>query len=270
MLGDPAKPRVKELAEELEEFLLEYADVLGVEVARRVQPIQHKADLVVVLGGDGALLATSHRMGRRQVPVMGINFGSVGFLAAVAPQRARAVLTQVLHGEGICENHTMMHASIRRDGKITMDTHILNDVSILRAWGSAMVEVDLTVDRRPVCTYRGDGLIVSTSTGSTAYSLAAGGPIMTPRVDAWVVTPVAPYMLGMRPLVLPGERTATLTVRGHAGFTADGHEEYHLQPGDKIRVAPSNRRFRLVVDSQANFFERLRSKLHWAEPPGPG
>lgn len=270
LLGDPSKPRVQQLAQELKAFLPHYCDLVGVELARRLEPITAKVDLIVVLGGDGALLATSYRLGRRSVPVMGVNFGTVGFLATVPPDRAQEMLVRVLDGQGKCENHAMMRATVQRNRHVALDTHILNEVAILRAWGESMVEVDLTVNRRSVCTYRGDGVIVSTATGSTAYSLAAGGPILSPRLDAWVVTPVAPYMLGMRSLVLPGQRIATLRVRREAGFTADGHEEFHLQPGDQIRVSPSPRIFRLVVDPADNFYARLRSKLHWAEAPGPG
>lgn len=164
----------------------------------------------------------------------------------------------------------MLHARVRRDRHDLLDTHILNEVVVLRAWSAPLVEVDLTVDRRPVCTYRADGVIVATATGSTAYSLAAGGPILSPRLDAWVVTPIAPYMLGMRPVVLPAGRVASLRVETEAGFTADGHEELHLRPGDVVRVARSRRRFRMVVDAETPFYSRLRSKLRWGEPPGPG
>jgi NAD+ kinase len=269
VLGDPAKDLERE-AEALVEHLGGRVELLGVEIARTFDPIESNPDLVVVLGGDGAMLATSHRLGRRSVPVMGVNYGRIGFLAAVAPERARAVLDQVLRGDGRCEGHTMMRATVTRDGAVLLDTHILNEVVVQRSWGASMVEIDLTVDRRPVCDYRGDGLIVSTATGSTAYSLAAGGPVLSPRLDAWVVTPIAPHTLNQRPLVLPGQRMAQLHVHGWAGFTADGHLEARLQPGDVVRVTPSTRRFHLVVDPDANFFARLRSKLHWGEPPGPG
>lgn len=269
VIGDPAKGLDGE-ADSITAHLAGKVDLIGVEMDRSFEPIQGRPDLVVVLGGDGAMLATSHRLSSRTVPVLGVNFGRIGFLAAVAPERALAVLDQVLAGDGRCEGHAMMRATVRRAGAALLDTHILNEVVIQRSWGASMVEIDLTVDRRPVCTYRGDGLIVSTATGSTAYSMSAGGPVLSPRLDAWVVTPIAPHSLNQRPVVLPGQRSALLRVHTDSGFTADGHLEARLQPGDLVKVSPSPRRFNLVVDPESNFFARLRSKLHWGEPPGPG
>jgi NAD+ kinase len=267
ILGDRAKPDVPELAVTLEAFLAKHARVLGVDLKRSSEPIKDKPDLVVVLGGDGAMLAASRRLGKRRVPVMGINFGTVGFLAAVSRERASAVLVRALDGKAWLEDRAMMHATVKRDGQVLIDAHILNEVVIGRQAGNNLIDCDLLVDRRPVCTYRGDGVIISTPTGSTAYNLAAHGPILSPRLDAWVVTPIAPHMLGMRPLVLPGHRTAYLRVHQRSMFTADGHEECSLRPGDVIRVAPSARRFQLVVDREQLFYARLRKKLHWGAPP---
>ncbi len=269
ILGDRSKQDVPALAERLQEYVGERATLVGVDLERSYQPIRSQPDLVVVLGGDGAMLAASHRLGPRRAPVMGINFGTVGFLAAVSRERAAEVLDLVLAGEASCEDRVMMHARVRRGRSTVVDSHILNEVVVSRAAGNSLVQCDLLVDRRPVCSYRGDGVIVSTPTGSTAYNLAANGPILSPRVDAWVVTPIAPYMLGMRSLVLPGHRVATLKVQDRAVFSADGHEECALQPEDQIRVGPSTRRFRLVVDPEQRFFSRLRGKLHWGESPGP-
>ena len=270
LIGDPKKERAIELTGKLEKRLEGKANVVGVELVRNTDPIQEKPDLIIVLGGDGAMLATAHRLDRRTVPVMGINLGRVGFLAAVSPERALTVLDEVLTGKGLVEVHAMMNARIRRGSDVVLDTHLLNEVVVMRTWGASMVEIDLHVDRRPVCTYRGDGLIVSTATGSTAYSLAAGGPVLSPRLDAWVVTPIAPYALNMRPVVLPGERVATLKVHQESGFTADGHVELRLEADDTVRVGPSSRRFHLVVDPRANFFARLRSKLLWGIAPTTG
>ncbi|MBO46628.1 MAG: NAD kinase [Planctomycetes bacterium] len=270
ILGDPLKSESKEMADKLLEHLEGRAKVVGVDLTRSLEPIEAKMDLVIVLGGDGAMLATSHRLGRKVVPVMGINIGRIGFLTAFSPERSLGALDNILAGEGRCEAHAMMRASVRRKKEIILDTLILNEVAVVRAWGASMVEIDLTVDRRPVCTYRSDGIIVSTATGSTAYSLSAGGPVLSPRLDAWVVTPIAPHSLNQRPVVLPGSRVAKLRIHSKCGFTADGHEELRLLPGDTIHVSPSKRKFHLVVEPEANFFARLRSKLHWGESPGSG
>ncbi|MDP6850998.1 MAG: NAD(+)/NADH kinase [Planctomycetota bacterium] len=269
-MGDPLKPRTQKMVDEIVAHLGNRAKIVGVELKRSLEPIDVHADLVIVLGGDGAMLATSHRLGRRDIPVMGINIGRIGFLTAFSPERSLKALDRILAGEGSCEAHAMMRATIRRNKEIILDTRILNEVAVVRAWGASMVEVDLTVDRRPVCTYRSDGLIVSTATGSTAYSMSAGGPVLSPRLDAWVVTPIAPHSLNQRPVVLPGSRVAKLRIHSECGFTADGHEEQRLLPDDTIHVSPSKRKFHLVVEPEGNFFARLRSKLLWGESPGPG
>jgi NAD+ kinase len=267
ILGDRSKPGSTELAKKLDQYLVGKAQVLGIDLKHSSKPVTVKPDVVLVLGGDGAMLAASNRLGKRQVPVMGINFGTVGFLAAVSRDRAADVLELVLNGKARCEPRALMHVKVMRDRKAVLDTHLLNEAVVSRAMGSSLVECDLLVDRRPVCTYRGDGVILSTPTGSTAYNLAAGGPILSPGLDAWVVTPIAPYMLGMRPLVLPGHRVATLRVHQHALFHADGHVEFGLKSGDTVRVGPSQRQLRLIVDENQRFFSRLRRKLHWGEGP---
>ena len=268
ILGDREKTEVPALARKIRKHLGDRVNYLGADLLRHLKPITTKPDLVVVLGGDGAVLAASYRLGARRVPVLGVNFGDVGFLAGVAPDRAMTVLDRVLQGKGDCEDRAMMHAKVQRNRETLLDAHVLNEVVVSRDPAAGLVSADLLVDRRPVCTFRGDGVILSTATGSTAYNLAAGGPILSPRLEAWVVTPIAPHMLGMRSIVLPGHRVAILRVQEKATFTADGHQEYHLKAGDRIRVAPSSRRFRLLVDRDELFYARLRGKLHWGATPG--
>lgn len=270
IIGDPEKEGASELAQRLKKLLVPQVDFLGIKLKRTYKPIEGKPDLLIVLGGDGSILAASHRLGRRRIPVLGVNLGRIGFLSAVVPERAEVILRQVLAGEGVCEQRAMMAFEVRRRGESVLDSHILNEVVVSRAEGTSMIEVDLIDDRRPICTYNGDGVIVSTATGSTAYNLAAGGPILSPRLEAVVITPLAPYMLGVRPLVLPSARTFTLRVHRAGTLTADGHLKGHLQPDDRIRIRPSRRRLHLVADPQNRFYSRLRSKLHWGETPGPG
>ncbi|TAH36315.1 MAG: NAD(+)/NADH kinase [Planctomycetota bacterium] len=268
--ADPGKAGALRLARQLRAHLAGSATVLGIENARSRRPIRSRPDLLVVLGGDGTMLNACRRLGERHAPVLGVNFGSVGFLAAVAPQRAQEVLDAALGGAGECESHALMRARLRRGRRVLLDTHFLNEVVVLRGASQSMAEVDLSVDGRAVCTYRGDGVIVATATGSTAYSLAAGGPVLSPRLDACVVTPVAAYTLDMRPLVLPGNGQALLRTRAAAELTVDGHQQRPLRPGDAVEVGPSARRFRLIVDPRAGFYARLRGKLRWGLQPGPG
>ncbi|HBF23082.1 MAG TPA: hypothetical protein DDW23_04625 [Planctomycetes bacterium] len=270
ILGDKRKSEVPRLARKLKDFLREKAHIVGVDLRRSRAKIKESLDLVLVLGGDGAILAASHRLDGKRVPVMGINFGSVGFLAAVAPERAEATLGQVLDGAGRCENRAMMRVQIKRKGKLRLDTHILNDVVLSRGLGTSLLGTVLHVDRQPISSYRGDGVVLSTATGSTAYSLSAGGPILAPNVEAWVVTPIAPHMVGARPLVLPGNRIANFAVDAHAILTADGHVEKKLLPTDVVKASPSGRLLRLIVDPENFFYARLRRKLHWGTFPSSG
>ncbi len=269
ILGDPEKPDSRKLAKQLVQQIGARAKVVDSEFRRSKRPIESRPDVVFVLGGDGSMLAAFHRMGSRQVPVVGINVGRIGFLSPYAPEEAASILDQVLEGKARFEEHTAMRVTVKRGKKEILDTRILNEVVVNRS-GPGMVEVDLFVDRRPVCSYRGDGLIVSTATGSTAYSLSAGGPVLSPRLEAWVVTPLAPHSLNQRPLVLPSSRTARLQVDQPCLMTADGLSETKLRAGDTVKVAPSGLRFKLVCGPSVNFFARLRSKLHWGAAPGPG
>lgn len=270
ILGDPHKPVAAALATSVQEHLRGRAELLGVELERTLRPLEGAPDLVVVIGGDGALLAATHRLGGRPAPVMGVNAGTVGFLTGVAPERALPVLDLVLRGEGSVEVRGMLAFRALRGGQLEEEAHVLNDVVVARAPDRGMSEIGLVDEGRSVCTYRGDGVIVSTATGSTAYNLAAGGPILSPRIGAIVVTPIAPHMLGMRPLVLPSTRTFTLQVRDAASLSADGRALGPLAAGDEVRIGPSPRSLQLVVDPEQRFYARLRSKLRWGETPGPG
>jgi len=270
VVGDPLKPAAKELAERVRKHLEGRAELLGVMLERTLEPIRLEPDLLVVVGGDGALLAATRRLGECPAPVMGVNVGTVGFLAGVAPPRLLAVLDLALAGQGVVEERGMLAYRATRGGAAGEEAHVLNDVVVGRAPERGMCEVGLVDVGRSVCTYRGDGVIVSTATGSTAYNLAAGGPVLSPRLDALVVTPIAPHMLGMRPLVLPGARGITLRLGDEAALSADGRAEGLLAAGDEVQVMPSERRLRLIVDPEQGFYARLRSKLRWGEAPGPG
>lgn len=270
ILGDGDKERTRDLVARLEQGLEGRAKILDVDLVRNYEPIKRKPDLVIVLGGDGAMLAASSRLGKRRVPVMGVNLGKVGFLAAVAPERLEPVLDLLFAGKARCEDRAMMSFKVRRAGKVVLDSHVLNEVVITRSAKESMIQVDLIDERRPVCTFSGDGLIVCTSTGSTAYNLSAGGPILVPSLDALVVQPLAPYALGMRPLVLRNDRHFTLKVHGPSLLNSDGYLEGKLQPGDSVSVGPSPRRLALVVDPENRFYARLRSKLRWGIAPQSG
>lgn len=270
IVGDNNKVEAEPLAVEIEALLEDRNAIVSIDFTNSYEPIDWKPDFVIVLGGDGAILAVSDRLGKRRVPVMGVNLGKVGFLAGVTPERVGAVLDQVFADKARYEDRALMSFTVKRSGKVVVDSHVLNEIVVNRSAQNSLITVDFVDEGRHVCSWHGDGVIVSTATGSTAYNLSAGGPILAPSLDALVIQPLAPHMLGMRSLVLSSQRYFTLIVYESGILTSDGHLEGKLHPNDRIRIGPSRRRLPLVVDPQNRFYSRLRKKLHWGESPGPG
>jgi NAD+ kinase len=225
------------------------------------------ADALVVMGGDGTLLAASHLVERR-VPVLGVNFGSLGFLTEITLPELYPALEGVLAGDYRYEERRMLRAQVQqRDGpEITGD--VLNDVVITKAALSRIIELDVLVDGLFVSAFRADGLIVSSPTGSTAYNLAAGGPILHPLLDAVVLTPICPHMLTNRPIVVSDQSAIEVRLRaareGEVHLTLDGQRGFPLRGGEVVTVTRSPRAIRLVK-SQRDYFEVLRTKLKWGE-----
>lgn len=265
ILGDKTKDKVSPLAVAAETLLADKNVKVTVDLKATYKTIESKPDLVIVIGGDGAILATSHRLQRRRVPVLGVNVGRVGFLSAVSPSRLEDVLNDLFDDKYRVEHRALMAFSVKRKGEIVLDSHVLNEIVVTRLPSEPMMSIELVDERRPVCSYFGDGLIVSTATGSTAYNLSAGGPILEPSLEALVIQPLAPHTLAMRPLVLRSDRQFSLRINSAGTLNSDGHLESNLQPGDRVRIGPSRRTLQLIVDPKNRFYSRLRSKLHWGE-----
>jgi len=233
----------------------------GREVAR-------EADALVVLGGDGTLLAAS-RLLDRTVPVLGVNFGSLGFLTEIGLPELRPTLQAVLDGTYEHEERRLLHAVAHRAGHPDVAVDVLNDVVITKAGPSRVIEIEVRVDGSFVSAFRADGLIVSSPTGSTAYNLAAGGPILHPGLQAIVLTPICPHMLTNRPLVVGESSTVEVSLgngRGVDVYTAfDGQQSFALQDGDRVTITASQRCLRLVKVPGRDYYEVLRSKLKWGE-----
>jgi NAD+ kinase len=234
----------------------------GAEVVRQ-------ADALVVLGGDGTLLAASHIV-QRPIPVLGVNFGSLGFLTEITLNELYPALEGVLAGTYRFEERRMLHAEVRRGGKAQSAGDVLNDVVITKAAFSRIIELDVAVDGAFVSSFRADGLIVSSPTGSTAYNLAAGGPILHPTLPAIVLTPICPHMLANRPLVVGDGVTIEVSLRdardGDVQITLDGQQGFPLAPRDTVTVTRSGHTIRLVKAPERDYFEVLRTKLKWGEP----
>jgi NAD+ kinase len=246
--------------------LVEMADrvTCGVASSREVAAT---ADVLVVLGGDGTLLAASHLVDR-PVPVLGVNFGSLGFLTEITMPELYPTLEGVLRGDYRFEERRMLRAHVQQKDTVDTTGDVLNDVVVTKAALSRIIEFDVAIDGLFVSSFRADGLIVSSPTGSTAYNLAAGGPILHPTLDAVVLTPICPHMLSNRPLVVSDRSSIEVRLRvgreSDAHLTLDGQRGFPLRGGDAVTVTRSPRAIRLVK-AQRDYFEVLRTKLKWGE-----
>jgi NAD+ kinase len=227
-----------------------------------------QADLIVVLGGDGTILAVSRLMGARQIPILGVNVGGLGFLTEVALAELFPALEAVLKDEYAVSRRRMLSAQVRRVGASMREFEALNDFVINKTAASRIVELETFVNGEYVATYRADGLIMASPTGSTAYCLSAGGPILYPTLPALVVIPICPHTLTNRPLVLPDSATIEVVQRSSTEdvhLTVDGQVDVGLQPRDVVVVRRSAHVITLVKSPKLNYFELLRTKLRWGE-----
>jgi NAD+ kinase len=229
-------------------------------------------DLIVVLGGDGTLLSMATRIAQagRDIPILGVNFGSLGFLTEVRIDELYTALDAAMSGTATIDERAMLAADAYREREHFDTRIVLNDVVFTKAALSRIIELSISVSTGLMTKVKADGLIIASATGSTAYNLAAGGPIIHPRVDAIAITPIAPHTLTNRPVVIPGSEV--IEVRPHIDATADdiyvtydGQTGYPLQKGDAIRVRTSEHRLRLVKAPARSYFEVLREKLKWGE-----
>ena len=227
-------------------------------------------DLVLVLGGDGTLLAVAKATAEAglDIPLLAVNFGSLGFLTEITRPEIYASLDAVLHGRASHDQRMMLRAVATHAGRTA--THLaLNDVVFTRTALSQMIDLEVSVGEQFVTTVKADGLIVASPTGSTAYNLAAGGPIIHPAMDALVLTPIAPHTLTNRPIVIPAEREvrvkSTGTNAGNVYVTIDGQSGFEMAEGDEVAITRAERRLRLVRASARSYFEVLRQKLKWNE-----
>jgi NAD+ kinase len=233
---------------------------------RKRSDLGERVDLLVVLGGDGTLLAVAREIGSSPVPILGVNLGYLGFLAEVAPEEQLDVLERVLDGHYETVERMRLEVYAEREGGELARYLALNDAVITRSELSRMIDLEMLADGAAVTTYHGDGLIVSTPTGSTAYTLSAGGPILLPGSRVFVLTPICPHTLTQRPIVLPESSRLEIRVfprEGFAHLTVDGQTGLPLVSGDRVVVAASDAPVHFVVDPYRSRFDVLRTKLGW-------
>lgn len=228
-------------------------------------------EVIVVLGGDGTLLSVARAAASAGVPVLGINYGSLGFLTSTARDEAERAIDDLFAGRYVCSDRMMLRASVEdADGEIdpARVRDVLNDAVVNKTSLARIVRLEVTVDGDFVSRYRADGLIVATPTGSTAYSLAAGGPIVMPEVEAIVVSPISPHSLADRPLVLPAGVRIRVGLRSEDQdivLTLDGQEGIGIHPGEVVAIERSPFRFQLLITGQRSYFDVLRTKLRWGD-----
>jgi NAD+ kinase len=230
-------------------------------------------DLVIALGGDGTLLTAARGVGERLTPILGVNVGSLGFLTEITVDELGEALEDVVKGDYRWEDRMNMQAVVIRDGKRVGSFTALNDIVINKGALSRVMELTMWADDHYLAVYTSDGLIVSTPTGSTGYSLSAGGPIVNPLLDAIIATPICPHTLGVRPMILAPEQVLSVELwGGHSihgepeiKLTGDGQTGFDLLSNDRIEFTRAERRTRLVLSGRRSFYEVLRQKLKWGD-----
>lgn len=244
----------------------------GLTVLVDEEEAARRADLVLVLGGDGTLIHAARILAGRPAPILGVNMGSLGFLTEVPQSELYQALDHVLSGQAELSERMKLRVHVHRpsssSGELKLvDTEVLNDAVMAKGTLSRMAEFEVTCSEDLVTTYKADGIIVATPTGSTAYSLAANGPILFPSMRGVILTPICPHMLTQRPIVLPDDLTLNIRLASESEvyITLDGQTGMQLQPGDRVQIKQSQNRVLLVRNPRIDYFGILRTKLRWGE-----
>ncbi|MGC3997812.1 MAG: NAD(+)/NADH kinase [Anaeromyxobacter sp.] len=260
-----SSPEAAAAAQQVETYLRER----DVEPLTDEARIAAEADLVVVLGGDGTLIHAAGVLGGRLAPILGVNMGKLGFMTEVPQSELYPALEAVLGGQARVSDRMKLRVHLHRAGshERVVDTEVLNDAVIAKGALSRMVELEIRCSGTFVSTLRGDGIIVATPTGSTAYALAANGPIMYPTMRGVILAPICPHTLTQRPLVVPDDQNIELWIRNDSEMylTLDGQKGLKLERGDRLQVKQSQNRVLLVRNPRIDFFGILRAKLRWGE-----
>ena len=246
--------------------LIALLEAKNVVVVRGNAQISEQADLIVVVGGDGSLLNTARTFVDKKVPILGINLGRLGFLADVPVANMEEIVTEVLNGDFTQEERRLLSCQIKQDGKVIGRYLALNDAVVHRTETLKMIEFDLFIDDKFVNNQRADGLIITTPTGSTAYALSSGGPIMHPGVNAIGLVSICPHTMSHRPLLVPGGSKVVIKIKDSndgAIISFDGQTSVPIQAGYNIHLRQYDNAIHLLHPKNYDYFEIIRSKLHW-------
>jgi len=230
------------------------------------EKLAEAVDLVLVLGGDGTMIATARMIGHSDVPVLGVNFGGLGYLAEFRIEELHSALEAILAENYRLDKRVMLSVELLRGQESITKNRVLNDVVINKSALARIIEIEAYFNQQFVNSFRADGLIVSTPTGSTAYNLSAGGPVIFPSMNAIVITPICPFTLSNRPIVVPDDADIELrlkTDKEDVALTLDGQVGFALQVEDRVMIKKSNTTFKLIQPANRNYFDVLRDKLRW-------
>ncbi len=248
-------------------FLLENncADLLNCDSrAADIQKMKNNVDCLTIFGGDGTMLRTAGKFCDTNIPLLGVNVGSLGFMAVIEANSLEEAARDLIEGEFTTTERIMLNTQVFREDEKIYDTHGLNDAVISRGRNQKVIGMEFYIGQEYIASYQGDGMIASTPTGSTAYSLSAGGPIVNPELDVILLTPICPHNLYIRPMIIKGEEEVKIIVRlkkGQVKISTDGKSEGDLQDGDEVIIKKSQNSVKMVQFPQRNFYRILREKL---------
>jgi NAD+ kinase len=266
LLGAGERTSVREEVTRLRPAIEQHMEIVLVDLEMQEDLSSVEADYAIVLGGDGSILQAVRQMGRSQRPVIGVNLGKLGFLADLSPLELLSTLPLICAGEGRTVHHLMFRCRVFRDDKVLFDETGLNETAVLTGPPFTILNVDLYIDAELATTYSCDGLIISTPVGSTAHSLSAGGPILRKNLQAFVISPISPHTLTVRPVVDSADRIYEVAVRRPNAFTSvvvDGHVSFQLTRDDRVRVERAEPTFQLIEVRGRSYYRTLREKLGW-------
>ncbi len=265
----PDHPQGKSVLEKLSHWLQQQGkEALVIDVAKKKPTLPPSLDMLIVLGGDGTLLSAARLVERLDIPILGVNLGSLGFLTEVTLDELYPTLERIFQNQYILDPRLMLKSVVRRGEKEHPQPRVLNDIVVSHGTLAKLIKLEIIINHQFVTWLRADGLIISTATGSTAYSLASGGPIVHPSVNAMILTPISPHTLTNRPIIVPAEVEVDVvlkTAEKGALVMLDGQEVFPLEGEDIIHIEASERRLKLIQSPHRNYYQVLRQKLKWGE-----
>ncbi len=270
ILGDISKKKIRETITELEPLFRKKSHLSVIDITNEDEVKNASADIAFVFGGDGTILSASRKLNDKQIPLIGVHLGKFGFLAELTLQDINDSLTRICSGEYVVSQRMLLTCKVIRSKQVIHETVGLNDAVISRTSLSRLISIKLYVNEKIVTSYSCDGLIVSTPAGTTAHSLSAGGPIVTPDMEAFAITPICPHTLSNRPLVVSGSSKIEMEQISESkgvGLTVDGQVYFDVDAGDRVVIEKAEKKLQLIDTQTRTFYDVLREKLNWRGQP---